>query len=115
VNLPSKRLYELFPDVKTKTHLTKPQILVKILQLILVRLVDKMSFPTAMQALNLPSIKTFAQLNCRNSWKAGEDPSKKTLMIERVNTLRNLILRQQSPSLPVPPPSNTSQGTVNTL
>ena len=115
MNLPSKRLYELFPDVKTKTHLTKPQILVKILQLILVRLVDKMSFPTAMQALNLPSIKTFAQLNCRNSWKTGEDPSKKTLMIERVNTLRNLILRQQSPSLPVPPPSNTSQGTVNTL
>jgi len=114
VNLPTKRLYELFPDVKTKTHLTKSQILVKILQLILVRLADTINFATAMEALNLQRIKTPAQLNCKNTWKAGESLSKRNMMIERVNILRNLILRQQAPSTPICLPSNNSQGNFNT-
>ena len=113
VKLPIKRLYQIFPDVKTKTHLTKPQILVKILQLILVRLADSMSFTTAMEALNLERVKTPDQLNSKNSWKVGQDLHKRDLMIQRVNILRNLILRQQAPSIPIPQPSNNSQGKLS--
>lgn len=114
VKLPIKRLYQIFPVVKTKTHLTKPQILVKILQLILVRLADSMSFTTAMEALNLERVKTPDQLNSKNTWKVGGDPSKRDLMIERVNILRNLIIRrQQAPSIPIPQPSNNSQGKLS--
>ena len=114
VKLPIKRLYQIFPDVKTKTHLTKPQILVKILQLILVRLADSMSFTTAMEALNLQRVKTPDQLNSKNSWKAGQDLRKRDLMIQRVNILRNLIIRrQQAPSIPIPQPSNNSQGKLS--
>ena len=115
LKLPIKRLYELFPIVKTKSHETKSRILVKILQLILVQLADNMNFATAMEALNLSRIKTIAQLNSRNTWKSGDRLSKRSLMIERVNILRTLILRQQAPSIPITPPSNNSQGTFNTL
>ena len=113
VKLPIKRLYQIFPVVKTKTHLTKPQILVKILQLILVRLADSMSFTTAMEALNLERVKTPDQLNSKNSWKVGQDLRKRDLMIQRVNILRNLILRQQAPSNPIPQPTNNSQGKLS--
>ena len=114
VKLPIKRLYQIFPVVKTKTHLTKPQILVKILQLILVRLADSMSFTTAMEALNLERVKTPDQLNSKNSWKVGQDLRKRDLMIQRVNILRNLIIRrQQAPSIPIPQPSNNSQGKLS--
>ena len=74
-----------------------------------------MNFETAMEALDLSRIKTVAQLNSRNTWKSGDSLSKRSLMIERVNILRTLILRQQAPSIPITPPSNNSQGTFNTL
>ena len=69
LKLPIKRLYELFPIVKTKSHETKSRILVKILQLILVQLADKMNFATAMEALNLSRIKTIAQQKHMEVWR----------------------------------------------